>query len=97
MNGSMNGVLLRVDLSRRSASPWPVPPELADYVGGMGYGVKILVDEVPPAADPLGLENKLVLAVGPLTGTHAPMHPQSCIVTKSPLTGGILNLSLIHI
>jgi aldehyde:ferredoxin oxidoreductase len=87
----MNGSLLRVDLTRRSAASWPVPPELADYVGGMGYGVKILADEVPPRTDPLSPENKLVLAVGPLTGTHAPMHPQSCIVTESPLTGGILN------
>jgi aldehyde:ferredoxin oxidoreductase len=87
----MHGSLLRVDLTRRRAAAWPVSPELAEYVGGMGYGVKILADEVPPPTDPLAPENKLVLSVGPLTGTHAPMQPQSCIVTKSPLTGGILN------
>jgi aldehyde:ferredoxin oxidoreductase len=91
MSGSMNGALLRVDLSSRRAQTWPVPPELADYVGGMGYGVKVLADEVPPRTEPLAPENKLVLSVGPLTGTPAPMQPQSCIVTKSPLTGGILN------
>ncbi len=91
MTGSMNGTLLRVDLSRRSTEAFPVPQELADYVGGMGYGVKILADEVPSRTEPLAPENKLVLTVGPLTGTLAPMQPQSCIVTKSPLTGGILN------
>jgi len=91
MNGSMWDTLLRVDLSSRSAQAWPVPQELAACIGGMGYGVKILADEVPPRTDPLAPENKLALSVGPLTGTQAPMQPQSCIVTKSPLTGGILN------
>lgn len=91
MAGSMHDVLIRIDLGRKSASRWSAPPELKEYVGGMGYGTKILVDEVSPQTDPLSPENKLVLTVGPLTGTHAPMHPQSCIVTKSPLTGGILN------
>jgi len=91
VSGSMHGALLRVDLANRSARPWPVPAGLAEYVGGMGYGVKLLRDEVPARTDPLAPENELILTVGPLTGTLAPMHPQSCIVTKSPLTGGILN------
>ncbi len=83
--------LLRVDLSSRSAQVQPVPEELSAWLGGMGYGVKLLADEVPPRTAPLAPENKLILTVGPLTGTLAPMHPQSCIVTKSPLTDGILN------
>ena len=44
-----------------------------------------------PAIDPLSEKNKIILTVGPLTGTTAPMFPQACIVTKSPLTGTILN------
>jgi len=89
--GSMRDLLIRIDLSNRKATPWSVPEQLKDYLGGMGYGTKILVDEVPPATDPLAPENKLILTVGPLTGTMAPMQPQSCLVTKSPLTGTILN------
>jgi aldehyde:ferredoxin oxidoreductase len=88
---SMRDLLIRVDLCNKTASPWSVPEQLKGYLGGMGYGTKILVDEVPPRTDPLAPENKLILTVGPLTGTMAPMQPQSCIVTKSPLTETILN------
>jgi aldehyde:ferredoxin oxidoreductase len=89
--GSMTDLLIRIDLGNRKAEHWAVPEQLKGYLGGMGYGTKILVDEVPPQTDPLSPENKLILTVGPLTGTMAPMQPQSCIVTKSPLTGTILN------
>ena len=91
MTGSMWDTLLRIDLSGRKAQAWPVPADLRAYLGGMGTGVKLLADEVPPRTDPLSPANKLILTVGPLTGTMAPMQPQSCIVTKSPLTDGILN------
>jgi len=91
MTGSMWDSLLRIDLSGRKAQAWPVPADLRMYLGGMGTGVKLLADEVPPRTDPLSPANKLILTVGPLTGTQAPMQPQSCIVTKSPLTDGILN------
>ena len=83
--------ILRIDCGRQSAESWDVPEELREYIGGMGYGTKILVDEVSPSIDPLSSDNKFILTVGPLTGTMAPMHPHSCIVTKSPLTGTILN------
>lgn len=89
--GSMHDTLIRIDLDSAKATLWSVPPELKCYLGGMGYGTRILADEVSPLVDALGPQNKLILTVGPLTGTMAPMHPQSCIVTKSPLTGTILN------
>ena len=89
--GSMREILIRIDLATKRATPWSVSDDVRPYLGGMGYGTKILADEVPPQTDPLAPENKLILTVGPLTGTMAPMHPQSCIVTKSPLTGTILN------
>lgn len=89
--GSMRDILIRIDLGSKRGTTWVVPDEMKPYLGGMGYGTKILADEVPPQTDPLSPENKLILTVGPLTGTMAPMQPQSCIVTKSPLTGTILN------
>jgi aldehyde:ferredoxin oxidoreductase len=89
--GSMHDRILRIDLTGRTSAVQPVDEELQSYLGGMGYGTKILVDEVPPTVDALAPQNLLVLTVGPLTGTLAPMHPQSCIVTKSPLSGTILN------
>lgn len=43
--------------------------------------------EVPPGIDPLGRENKFIVAAGPLNGTIAPASARFEIVTKSPLTG----------
>jgi aldehyde:ferredoxin oxidoreductase len=91
MTSSMCDRMLRIDVGERRASLWAVPDDVRPYLGGLGYGVKILSDEVDPAIDPLSAGNKLLLTVGPLTGTAAPMHAQSCIVTKSPLSGTILN------
>ncbi|RKX77285.1 MAG: aldehyde ferredoxin oxidoreductase [Spirochaetes bacterium] len=91
MAGSMHDRMIRIDCTASKVTLWGVPEALKEYVGGMGYGTKMLVDEVNPGIDPLSPENKIVLTIGPLTGTSAPMFPQSCIVTKSPLSGTILN------
>ncbi|MFN2244765.1 MAG: aldehyde ferredoxin oxidoreductase family protein [Anaerolineae bacterium] len=84
--------LLRIDLSTRSVSEEPLREQFIErWVGGMGFGTKLFTSEVPAAADPLGPDNKIYICVGPLTGTLAPLFAQTCIVTKSPLTGGIIN------
>jgi len=88
---SMFDRILRIDATDARASLWTVPEDVRAYVGGIGYGVKILSDEVDPTIDPLSPANKVILTVGPLTGTSAPMHAQTCLVTKSPLSGTILN------
>jgi aldehyde:ferredoxin oxidoreductase len=84
--------LLRINLHTREA----VEEQLGDafierWVGGMGFGVKLFTDEVPAQAEPLGPDNTVYICVGPLNGTLAPLFAQTCIVTKSPLTGGIIN------
>jgi aldehyde:ferredoxin oxidoreductase len=91
MAGSMFDTLLRIDCAGKKAAAMKVDGSLASYIGGMGYGTKVLVDEVDPTIDPLSAKNKIILTSGPLTGTTAPMFPQACIVTKSPLTNTILN------
>lgn len=83
--------ILRVDLTERRATAEELSPEIEAYIGGIGIGTKILLDEVPAGTDALSPDNKLVFSVGPLTGTRAPMFPQTCIVSKSPLSGTILN------
>jgi aldehyde:ferredoxin oxidoreductase len=84
--------LLRIDLSTRSVSEEPLRESFIErWVGGMGFGVKLFTNEVAATADPLGSDNKIYMSVGPLTGTLAPLFAQTCIVTKSPLTGGIIN------
>lgn len=84
------GKLLRVDLSKGKVSTEPIDPTLAKaYIGARGWGIRYLLDEVDPGCDPLGSENKMVLACGPLTGTAAPTGARYVITTKSPLSGAI--------
>jgi aldehyde:ferredoxin oxidoreductase len=83
--------LLRIDLTEGRAVAEEISAELDAFIGGIGIGTKILLDEVPVGTDALAPENKLIFSVGPLTGTRAPMFPQTCVVSKSPLSGTILN------
>jgi len=58
-------------------------------LGGRGLTSKIIADEVPPLCDPLGEENKLILATGLLTGSPFPCSGRTSVGGKSPLTKGI--------
>ncbi len=81
------GKLLYVDLSGGTSRELDLNPELAKYfVGGKGFGAKILYDLLPPGCDPLSAQNILMFMPGPVTGTLAPAF-RGCVVTKSPLTG----------
>jgi aldehyde:ferredoxin oxidoreductase len=81
------GKILRVDLTSRNVTEEPLDERTArDFIGGAGYGTRIIHDEVPADADPLGPANKLVFMVGPLTGTAFPTTTRYQVCTKSPLT-----------
>ena len=82
------GKLLRVDLSNEKVSVEEINHELLrKFMGGVGYGAKLLYDELPAGIDPLGPENKIIFTTGPLTGTGAPGSGFHEICFKSPLTG----------
>jgi len=84
--------LLRVNLTTRTVTEEPLHDAFIErWVGGMGFGTKLFADEVAPTADPLGPDNKIYICVGPITGTLAPLFAQTCMITRSPLTMGILN------
>ena len=84
------GKTLEVDLSTGDIKQSDTDPEFArKYIGGMGFGCKILYDEVGPDIDPLSPDNIVVFANGPLTGTNAPCSGRVEITTKSPVTGHI--------
>ncbi|HEX9014573.1 MAG TPA: aldehyde ferredoxin oxidoreductase family protein, partial [Chloroflexota bacterium] len=88
--GSFHGRLLVVDLSTRSSRVEPLDAALCQkYLGGVGLATRLLWDYSRPGADPLGPENPLVFAAGPLTGTMAPSGSKYAVATKSPLTGFI--------
>ena len=84
------GTMLRVNLTTGSITKEALDPELArKYIGDRGLGSRILCDEIDPKTDPLGADNKLIFATGPLSGTNAPSAGHYNVVTKGPLTGTI--------
>ncbi|MEI6593885.1 MAG: aldehyde ferredoxin oxidoreductase N-terminal domain-containing protein, partial [Holophagaceae bacterium] len=84
------GRILDVDLSRRTFGFRPLDEATAKlYLGGKGYGIRLLYDLTPAGIDPLGPENPLIFATGPLNGSLAPQSNRFAVVCKSPLTGGI--------
>ena len=82
------GKLLRVNLTDEKIAVEEISHEiLRKFMGGVGYGAKLLYDELSPGIDPLGPENKIIFSTGPLTGTKAPGSGFHELCFKSPLTG----------
>ncbi len=80
--------ILRVNMTNQKVTEEKLPEEWL-LVGGRGLIARIMNKEVPPFADPLGPDNKLVIAAGPLAGTLAPQLGRISVGGKSPLTLGI--------
>jgi aldehyde:ferredoxin oxidoreductase len=82
------GKMLRVDLSNGRISTEEIPDGMKrDFLGGRGFAVKLLWDEVK-RVDPLSEKNKIIFSTGPLTGQSLPSSGKMVIASKSPLTGG---------
>ena len=62
------GKILDVDLTSAIVSEAELDRSLAeDYMGGKGFGAKILYDQLPPKCEQLSADNILVFATGTLT------------------------------
>ncbi len=64
-------------------------PASWEKLGGRGLVARILLDEVPPACEPLGPLNKLVFTPGLLVGHMLSSCDRISVGGKSPLTGGV--------
>ena len=86
------GKWLEVDLTRKTAEVKDLDMAFAKkFLGGRGFGVKILYDRLKPKTNPLSPANILIFATGPLTGTAFPSSGRYVVCTKSPLTGTVLD------
>jgi len=59
------------------------------YLGGAGFIAYYLLKDVPPGTDPLGPDNRLIFACGPLTGVPLAGSGRNAIGARSPLTGAM--------
>jgi aldehyde:ferredoxin oxidoreductase len=84
-----NGRILRVNVAtHKYLVEEPSEDFYKRYLGGRGFIIHTLLTEMPRGVDPLGSENRLVFALGPITGCPIPGSGRNSIGAKSPLTGG---------
>ena len=89
-SGGYSGKILRINLTDKTSKEEKLPTEVVkDFIGGAGFGIKYLFDEVKPGTEPLGPKNKLIFAPGPFTGTTIPCASRITVTGKSPLTGAV--------
>lgn len=87
-----HGRILRVNLTDHTTSVDIVNQQFAKkYLGGRGWAIKYMMDEMDANVDAFSPENMLIFATGPLTATAAPTGNRYMVVTKSPLTGALTN------
>lgn len=83
------GRVLRVDLGAGRTWAESIPDTTWErWVGGVGYGSKVLYDEVPPEVGWDHPDNRVILASGPLAGTRISGSGLLAAVTRGPMTGG---------
>lgn len=80
--------VLYVDLTKKRF--WSVRRDdlFEKYLGGAGVAAQLLLEECPENCDPLGPDNPIILAVGPLTALF-PLASKTVAFFKSPLTGNL--------
>ena len=85
------GRVLRVDLTTGKTRVEPLNVDIAKkYIGGIGLGMKLWLDNSQSGVDPFSPENPLVLALGPISGTMFPTAGNGhAFVSKSPATFGV--------
>lgn len=83
------GKILKINLDRKEKKTEDIPVELAEkYLGGRGFVARLLFDMLEPGIDPLGPENIVVVATGPLSGHLLPGSGKTHFGALSPATGG---------
>ncbi|MGQ9720520.1 MAG: aldehyde ferredoxin oxidoreductase family protein [Candidatus Jordarchaeum sp.] len=82
------GKYLRVNLSDGKIKEVPIDEQWAKtWIGGSGFGARLLYDEVPPDIDEFDEKNKLYFFTGPLSG-GLPCSSRFTVVFKSPISHG---------
>ena len=80
------GKNLRVNLTNSKISEDPLSEDIAKkYVGGKALSAKILFDELKPGIDPLGPDNKMVIAAGVMGAVPFSGNSRFSVCAKSPL------------
>jgi aldehyde:ferredoxin oxidoreductase len=82
------GKLAWIDLSTGSVRVEEISEDVQrKHIGGTGLGAYLMSRSRFHEIDPLGPENILIFASGPLTGANVPTSGRYAVISKSPATG----------
>lgn len=85
-----HGRYLRIDLTTGVTDVRPLTETvLRQYLGGIGLGTYLLLEECPDGVDPLGPAAPLIFAFSPLVGSPLTTSAKFAVLAKSPLTDRI--------
>lgn len=86
--GAYAGTVLKIDLTSRTVSDYPVNDEDRRlFLGGKILAARIMNDFIKGPLDPYGEENVIVVSSCPLNATGCPSSSRFNVSTVSPLTG----------
>ena len=80
--------ILYIDLTKKCFQIEKRPDLFESRIGGAGAAIRLLSEECPQGCDPLGPDNPIVFAVGPLTAMF-PLASKTVAMFKSPHTGNL--------
>ncbi len=85
------GRILHIDLTTGKTHVEPLNEEYArKYIGGIGLGIRLWLDQSKPGVAPFDPENPLILSIGPISGTMWPTGGNGhAFVSKSPQSFGV--------
>ncbi|MFC2095203.1 aldehyde ferredoxin oxidoreductase family protein [Candidatus Bipolaricaulota bacterium] len=84
------GKYLDVNLTTGATQDYDIPEDWqARFVGGKGMAARLLLEELPEAADALSSENILVFSTGPFQGTLIVGGGRHAVLSISPKTGRV--------
>lgn len=85
----INNRILHVSLTRKTYTvEEPGEAFYRTYLGGRGFALPYMLENMVPGIDPLGPDNIIVFATSILVGGPGPAMPRVIVCAKSPLTEG---------
>jgi aldehyde:ferredoxin oxidoreductase len=91
------GKILRVNLTDKNIREEKLDENFAKkYMGQLGFGARIMYDEVPPEIDAYHPENRLIFMTGPFTGTSVQSPSNFEVISLNPITGYSIAVANSH-
>ncbi|MFX1295791.1 MAG: aldehyde ferredoxin oxidoreductase family protein [Promethearchaeota archaeon] len=86
--GGYAGKILKINLTTEKMKIRFLNENFAiKYIGGRGFGARLIWDHTDANTNPLGPENLFIMATGPLTGLLVPGSGKTSFISLSPGTG----------